>query len=74
MQELKSSAAVVVSGDHSTPCIKKGHSDDPVPLLVSGSMVRQDGSARFTENYGRRGRLGLLMGADVLPTAIKMAG
>jgi 2,3-bisphosphoglycerate-independent phosphoglycerate mutase len=74
MQELKGSAAVVVSGDHSTPCIKKGHSDDPVPLLVSGNMVKQDGSARFTENYGRRGRLGLLMGADVLPTAIKMAG
>jgi 2,3-bisphosphoglycerate-independent phosphoglycerate mutase len=36
-------------------------------------MVKQDGSARFTENYGKRGRLGLLMGADVLPAAIKMA-
>lgn len=74
MQELKGNAAIVVCGDHSTPCIKKGHSDDPVPLLVSGGMVRQDGSARFTENYGRRGRLGLLMGADVLPAAIKMVG
>jgi 2,3-bisphosphoglycerate-independent phosphoglycerate mutase len=74
MQELKGNAAVVVSGDHSTPSIKKGHSDDPVPLLISGSMVKQDGSARFTENYGKRGRLGLLMGADVLPTAIKMLG
>ena len=72
MHELKGNAAVVVSGDHSTPCIKKGHSDDPVPLLVSSSMVKQDGSARFTENYGRRGRLGLLMGADVLSAAIKM--
>jgi 2,3-bisphosphoglycerate-independent phosphoglycerate mutase len=70
--ELKMDAAIVVSGDHSTPCIKKGHSDDPVPLLVSGSMVKQDGSARFTENYGKRGRLGLLMGVDVLPTAIEM--
>jgi 2,3-bisphosphoglycerate-independent phosphoglycerate mutase len=74
MQELKGSAAIVVSGDHSTPCIKKGHSDDPVPLLVSGSMVKQDRSARFTENYGKRGRLGLLMGADVLPAVIKMVG
>jgi 2,3-bisphosphoglycerate-independent phosphoglycerate mutase len=73
MQKLnKMDAAIVVSGDHSTPCIKKGHSDDPVPLLVSGSRVKQDGSARFTENYAKRGRLGLLMGADVLPTAIKM--
>jgi len=74
MQELKKATAIVVSGDHSTPCVKKGHSDDPVPLLVSGSRIKQDGSARFTENYGKRGRLGLLMGADVLPTAIKMVG
>ncbi len=65
-------ATIVVSGDHSTPCVKKGHSDDPVPLLVSGRRVKQDGSARFTENYAKRGRLGLLMGADVLPTSIKM--
>ena len=72
MKELKNGAAIVVSGDHSTPCVKRGHSDDPVPLLVSGSMVEQDGSARFTENYGKRGKMGLLMGADVLPTAIKM--
>ena len=74
MQELKKDTVIVVSGDHSTPCIKKGHSDDPVPLLVSGSKIEQDGSARFTENYGKRGRLGLLMGADVLPAAIKMVG
>jgi 2,3-bisphosphoglycerate-independent phosphoglycerate mutase len=73
MQELnKMDAAIVISGDHSTPCIKKGHSDDPVPLLVSSSRVEHDGSARFTENYAKRGRLGLLMGADVLPSAIKM--
>jgi 2,3-bisphosphoglycerate-independent phosphoglycerate mutase len=73
MRELnKMDAAIVISGDHSTPCIKKGHSDDPVPLLVSSSRVEHDGSARFTENYAKRGRLGLLMGADVLPTAIKM--
>jgi 2,3-bisphosphoglycerate-independent phosphoglycerate mutase len=73
MQELNNiDSTIVVSGDHSTPCIKKGHSDDPVPLLVSGSRVKQDGSARFTENYAKRGRLGLLMGVDVLPTSIKM--
>jgi len=72
MQELKKDTAIVVSGDHSTPCIKKGHSDDPVPLLVSGSMIKQDGSARFTENYAKRGRLGLLMGAEVFPAAVKM--
>jgi 2,3-bisphosphoglycerate-independent phosphoglycerate mutase len=73
IQELNDTdATIVVSGDHSTPCIKKGHSDDPVPLLVSGNQVKQDGSARFTENYAKSGRLGLLMGVDVLPTSIQM--
>ncbi|MEM2141223.1 alkaline phosphatase family protein [Nitrososphaera sp.] len=66
--------AIVVSGDHSTPCVKKAHSDDPVPLLVSGSKVKQDGSARFTEKYGKKGSLGLLMGAEVLATAIELVG
>ena len=57
MQKLnKMDAVIVVSGDHSTPCVKKGHSDDPVPLLISGSRVKQDGSARFTENYAKRSK------------------
>ncbi|HVX03475.1 MAG TPA: alkaline phosphatase family protein [Nitrososphaera sp.] len=64
---------VVVSGDHSTPCVKKAHSDDPVPLLVSGNGIKQDASARFTEGYGKKGSLGLLMGADVISTALKLA-
>ncbi|HEY7507852.1 MAG TPA: alkaline phosphatase family protein [Nitrososphaera sp.] len=65
-------SAIVVSGDHSTPCIKKAHSDDPVPVLVSGDSVRQDGSARFTEAYGKKGSMGLLAGADVISTALKL--
>lgn len=72
-EELRNYTAIVVSGDHSTPCVKKGHSDDPVPLLVSGGSVKQDGSARFTEKYAKTGSLGLLMGADVLDTAVRIA-
>ena len=34
-----SKIAVMISADHSTPCIYKGHSDDPVPLLISGDMI-----------------------------------
>jgi 2,3-bisphosphoglycerate-independent phosphoglycerate mutase len=58
--------AVVISGDHSTPCIKKGHSDDPVPLLVAGKMVKRDNSARFSETDAARGSLGVLQGYEVL--------
>jgi len=67
-----SKVAVVVSGDHSTPCINKSHSDDPVPVLVSGDFVRKDGTTRFTENQAKKGKIGLLAGADVINTAIKL--
>ncbi len=67
-----SKVSVVVSGDHSTPCINKGHSDDPVPVLVSGNSVKKDGTTRFTEEQAKKGSLGLLAGADVIKTAIKL--
>jgi 2,3-bisphosphoglycerate-independent phosphoglycerate mutase len=63
---------IIISGDHSTPCINKGHSDDPVPLLLSGNKARRDGSARFTERYASKGSIGMLMGSDVLTTAINI--
>lgn len=56
---------IAVSGDHSTPCIKRAHSADPVPLLLSGP-IRHDGLARFTERHARRGSIGYIMGHDVL--------
>ncbi|WP_245871734.1 alkaline phosphatase family protein [Candidatus Nitrosotenuis aquarius] len=64
--------AIVVSADHSTPCINKGHSDDPVPVLVSGDMVKKDNSTRYTENNAKIGSIGLLEGAQVVKTAIQM--
>ena len=67
-----SKVAVVISGDHSTPCINKGHSDDPVPVLVSGDSVRKDGTTRFTEDQAKKGKIGLLAGADVIKTAINL--
>jgi len=67
-----SKVAVVVSADHSTPCINKGHSDDPVPVLVSGDLVKKDNSARFTEMNAKIGSMVLLEGAQVLKTALQM--
>ena len=67
-----SKVAVVISGDHSTPCINKSHSDDPVPVLVSGDFVKKDGTIRFTEDQAKKGKIGLLMGADVIKTSINM--
>jgi 2,3-bisphosphoglycerate-independent phosphoglycerate mutase len=65
-------STIIISADHSTPCVKKGHSDDPVPVLVSGNKIKKDNSQRFTEKYAMKGSMGLLMGADVLSTAMRM--
>ncbi|AJZ76607.1 phosphoglycerate mutase [Candidatus Nitrosotenuis cloacae] len=67
-----SKVAIVVSADHSTPCINKGHSDDPVPVLVSGDMVKKDNSTRYTERNAKLGSIGLLEGAQVVKTAIQL--
>jgi 2,3-bisphosphoglycerate-independent phosphoglycerate mutase len=67
-----SEPTIVISGDHSTPCINKGHTDDPVPLLISCKRAMKDNSSRFTESYASRGKLGLLMGVNVLDTAINI--
>ncbi len=67
-----SKIAIVVSADHSTPCINKGHSDDPVPLVISGDMIKKDSTLRVTEKEAQKGRIGLLEGAQVVQTALRL--
>ena len=67
-----SKVAVIVSADHSTPCINKGHSADPVPLLISGDMVTNDNTQRFTENEAKNGAIGLIEGVQVVKTGIDL--
>ncbi|MFI5407183.1 MAG: alkaline phosphatase family protein, partial [Nitrososphaerales archaeon] len=61
----------IISGDHSTPCIKKAHTDDPIPIIVSGPGIKKDATSRFTESNSKRGSLGKIYGYQVLNTAIK---
>ena len=63
---------VVISGDHSTPCVKKSHTDDPIPLLVSGDGIKGDGSQRFTESWANKGSIGTLKGSEVIPNVLNM--
>ena len=46
--------------DHSTPWREKGHSDDPVPVLIAGGPVEPDGSERFNEAQAGKGSLGAM--------------
>ncbi|MGD0250417.1 MAG: alkaline phosphatase family protein [Thermoplasmata archaeon] len=60
---------IAVTADHATPSILKGHSDDPVPLLLAGMGVapgNSTGPLNFGEPAAARGSLGRRRGAEVL--------
>ena len=63
---------VLVSADHSTPCINKGHSDDPVPVLVSGDQIEKDSTMRYTESEAKKGKIGMLEGSQVVKTSLEL--
>ena len=55
---------VVVTADHSTPCKLKDHSSDPVPVLFYNNSLPKE--KRFCEKECRKGKLGRIMGKDLL--------
>lgn len=62
----------IISGDHSTPCIKKAHTADPIPLIISGSAVQRDGTVRYTEKDSVRGSIGKIYGYQVIGRALEL--
>jgi len=64
---------IAVTADHSTVCAIKAHSADPVPLLISGSNIKPDGSLSFSEKAARLGSIGELCGQDIMPLLVKSA-
>jgi 2,3-bisphosphoglycerate-independent phosphoglycerate mutase len=58
---------LVITGDHSTPSVLKGHSWHPNPLLLCSPYAIPDGSKEFGERACMRGGLGHLSAMDVLP-------
>ncbi|MEM4312283.1 MAG: alkaline phosphatase family protein [Nitrososphaerales archaeon] len=67
-----SNNTLIVSADHSTPCQLKVHSDDPVPLIVSNSLLIRDKVCRFNEREVKKGSLGLIHGKEVLGRALSL--
>ncbi|MGH2527440.1 MAG: 2,3-bisphosphoglycerate-independent phosphoglycerate mutase [Actinomycetota bacterium] len=58
---------VAVTADHSTSCLRRAHTPDPVPLVVSGAGVTSDGSESYGERACARGSLGSLQGVEIVP-------
>jgi 2,3-bisphosphoglycerate-independent phosphoglycerate mutase len=63
---------ICVTADHSTPCKLKAHSDDPVPLLISGNKIRADKVQKFSEKECKKGELSILPhGTELMPKLTK---
>jgi 2,3-bisphosphoglycerate-independent phosphoglycerate mutase len=50
---------LAITGDHSTPCILKGHSWHPQPVLLHSPYSGSDKLERFTETGANTGSLGV---------------
>jgi len=64
---------IVVTGDHSTPALLKGHSWHPVPVLLRSRYCRPDDVTRFTEAACCRGGLGRLPAMQIMLLAMANA-
>ncbi len=64
---------ICITADHSTPCKMKVHTDNPVPLLISGDRIQGDEVSSFSEKECRKGSLGILRhGTGLMPKLINL--
>jgi 2,3-bisphosphoglycerate-independent phosphoglycerate mutase len=72
LPDLPRDVLVAVTADHSTSCPRKAHTDDPVPLVVTGPGVSSDSSAEFGEAASKSGSLGALAGVEIVPRLVEL--
>jgi len=65
---------ISVTADHSTPCVLRAHSGDPVPVMIYGSDLRYDDVSCFGEYYFAKGALGTITGSEYMPLLINSIG
>ncbi|MHA1386663.1 MAG: hypothetical protein ACTSR3_23155, partial [Candidatus Helarchaeota archaeon] len=56
--ELDESDTLIITSDHSTPCLMREHSGHPIPLLMKGPFIRVDRVEKFSELDCIHGSLG----------------
>jgi len=64
---------IIVTADHSTPTVIKGHSWHPVPFLLRAGWCRPDGVTEFSERACTNGALGRFPTTQVMPLALANA-
>jgi len=61
---------LVITGDHSTPCLLKTHSWHPVPLLIKSPYVFGATVNSFTERECLKGELGIIHATSIMPLVL----
>jgi 2,3-bisphosphoglycerate-independent phosphoglycerate mutase len=64
---------IVVTGDHSTPAILKGHSWHPLPIVLHSKWCRPDRVGEFSESACISGGLGRFPATQTMPLAMAHA-
>lgn len=64
---------LIVTGDHSTPALLKGHSWHPVPIVLYSKWCRPDKAQKFGETVCASGGLGRFPAVEVMPLAMANA-
>ena len=65
---------LIITGDHSTPAVMKGHSWHPVPVMLHASNVLGGLTEGFSERQCLKGELGIIPSATLMPLALANAG
>ncbi len=65
---------LVVTGDHSTPSLIKGHSWHPVPVLLKSPYVLGGTAEKFTERECLKGELGIFEAKKLIQLMLAHAG
>lgn len=64
---------IIVTGDHSTPALLKGHSWHPVPVLLYSKWCRRETAAKFGETACASGQLGRFPASQIMSLAMAHA-
>jgi 2,3-bisphosphoglycerate-independent phosphoglycerate mutase len=65
---------VIITGDHSTPSVMKGHSWHPVPVLIRSPYILGETCKTFSERECLKGELGIFPTVNLMPLALANAG
>ncbi|MDI6801714.1 MAG: 2,3-bisphosphoglycerate-independent phosphoglycerate mutase [Thermodesulfovibrionales bacterium] len=64
---------LVITGDHSTPALMKGHSWHPVPVLIKSPYVLGGLCSAFSERECTKGELGIFPAINIMSLALANA-